>query len=89
MAPLYDQGLKLFKGVIFSPLIQTITNAVLDDIRREREGELVDVDLLKNTVDIYLQLGSENLSADVINCKKILTDGVLSQTQEYYKSKSQ
>lgn len=47
VAPLYDQGLKLFKGVVFSPLIQTITNAILDDIRREREGELVDVDLLK------------------------------------------
>jgi hypothetical protein len=47
LTPLQDQGLKLFKQVVFSPLIQNITNAILDDIRREREGELVEVDLLK------------------------------------------
>ena len=78
VAPLYDQGLKLFKGVVFSPLIQPITNAILEGIRKEREGELVEVDLLKKTVEIYLQLSVENLSADVINCKKYLEDRILS-----------
>jgi cullin 1 len=41
VTPLTDQGFKIFKGVIFQPLIGNITNAILDNIRREREGELV------------------------------------------------
>lgn len=60
LTPLTDQGYKIFKGVIFQPLIGNITSAILENIRKEREGELVDTDLLKKVIDIYLFLSGEN-----------------------------
>ena len=62
LTPLTDQGYKIFKNVVFQPLIQNVTQAILDDIRKEREGELVDVDLLKKIVDIFLYLSTEKLT---------------------------
>lgn len=61
LTPLTDQGYKIFKGYVFQPLINNITNAVLNAIERERHEELVDVDILKKTIDIYLFLSSEKL----------------------------
>ncbi len=60
--PLTDQGYKIFKGVVFGPLIKNITDAIKEDIRREREGELVDVDLLKRVVEIFLFLSTDKLN---------------------------
>ena len=61
LTPLTDQGYKIFKGYVFQPLITNITNAVLNAIERERHEELVDVDILKKTIEIYLFLSSEKL----------------------------
>jgi cullin 1 len=62
LTPLTDQGYKIFKGVVFQPLIGPITSAILENIRKEREGELVDTDLLKKVIDIYLFLSGDNYS---------------------------
>lgn len=89
LTPLTDQGYKVFNGVIFQPLIQNITDAILNNIQREREGELVQIDLLKKVVDIYLFLSNERLSHESINCKKYLEDKIIQQTREYYYKQSQ
>ena len=62
LTPLTDQGFKIFKAVVFQPLIHQIIQAVLDNIRRERAGELVDVQLLKETIGIFLYLSSDNMT---------------------------
>lgn len=61
LTPLTDQGFKIFKTVVFQPLIQNITQAVLSAIERERNEELVNVDLMKKTVEIYIFLSGEKL----------------------------
>jgi hypothetical protein len=64
LTPLTDQGFKIFKTVVFQPLLNNITQAVLSAIDRERNEELVDVDLMKKTVEIYIFLSSEKLQQD-------------------------
>jgi hypothetical protein len=64
LTPLTDQGFKIFKTVLFQPLLNNITQAVLSAIDRERNEELVDVDLMKKTVEIYIFLSSEKLQQD-------------------------
>jgi hypothetical protein len=58
---LTEQGYKIFKTVVFQPLINNITQGVLSAIERERNEELVDVDLMKKTVEIYIFLSGEKL----------------------------
>lgn len=52
----------------------------MENIRREREGELVDVDLIKKVIDIYLFLSNDKYSQESLNCKKFLEDELISQT---------
>lgn len=49
----------------------------MENIKKEREGELIDTDLLKKVVDIFLFLSSEHYSQDVLNCKRYLEDRIL------------
>ncbi len=56
MTPLTDQGFKLFKNTVFNQICPSLISAVLDSISRERSGELVDSDLLKKVVDVFLYL---------------------------------
>ena len=77
LTPLTEQGYKIFKGVVFSPLIANVTAAVEENIRKERNGELIDDSLLKEIVEIYLHLSSESLLQDYLNCKKYLEEKIL------------
>ena len=88
LTPLTDQGYKIFKQHVFQPLITNITNAILQAINRERNEELVDVDILKKTVDIYLYLSSDKLVQDTQNCRKFLEDRIVEQTRQYYRQMS-
>jgi hypothetical protein len=57
---------------------------VLNAIQRERNEELVDVDLLKKTIEIYLNLSNDKLQQDNLNCIKNLEDRIIEQTKKYY-----
>lgn len=70
--------------MIFQPLIENITSAILDNIRREREGELIQVDLLKKIIDMYLFLSAERLTNESLSCKKYLEDKIIEQTRYFY-----
>ena len=89
MTPLTDQGFKIFKTVVFQPLLTNITQAVLSAIDRERNEELVDVDLMKKTVEIYIFLSSEKLQQDQSLPRVFLQDRILEQTRTFYKQQSQ
>lgn len=85
LTPLTDQGFKIFKGYVFQPLITHITNAVLQAINKERNEELINIDILKKTIDIFLFLSGEKLVQESINCRKHLEDRVVAQTKAFYK----
>lgn len=70
-------------------MIQNITSAILADIKKEREGELVDIDILKKTVEIFLFLSNDKLSQESINCKKYLEERIIEQTKQFYQITSQ
>ena len=89
LTPLSDQGFKIFNGVVFQPLITNITQAIISAIDRERREELVDIDILKKTVDIYLFLSDDKLSQDTLNCRKYLEDKIIEHTREFYRKQSQ
>jgi hypothetical protein len=58
-----DQGFKIFKEVVFQPLCENTTAAVVAEIRKQREGEeLTDIELLKGAVTIFLTLSSGKLA---------------------------
>ena len=69
-------------------MIQNIVSAILEDIRKEREGELIEIDLLKKIVDIFLFLSAERLTQESLNCKKYLEDKILEQARQFYQIKS-
>ena len=56
LTSLKDQGYKIFKGTVFLPLLSQIVSAVLEQIEKERNGQFVDKDLLKSTVEIFCYL---------------------------------
>jgi cullin 1 len=84
LTPLTDQGYKQFKTVVFGPILHNIISAILDSIHREREGELIDDDLLKKVVEIFLFLSQDNMLQDSLNCRKQLEDKILEQTKSFY-----
>lgn len=60
---LSDQGFKIFKETVFQPLCGQTTEAIVEEIKKQREGEeMIDVELLKGTVSIYLTLSSGKLA---------------------------
>ena len=49
--PLSPQGFKIFKEVVFQPLCENTTAAIVAEIGKQRNGEeMLDVGLLKGTV---------------------------------------
>jgi cullin 1 len=90
LTPLTDQGFKIFKGYVFQPLLTQITGAVLGAVQRERMEELVDVDLLKKTVDIFIYLSGDKLATESnLNPRKNLEEQVIKKTRDFYQLQSQ
>jgi NAD-specific glutamate dehydrogenase len=90
LTPLTDQGFKIFKGYVFQPLLTQITGAVLGAVQRERMEELVDVDLLKKTVDIFIYLSGDKLATESnLNPRKHLEEQFIKKTRDFYQLQSQ
>lgn len=85
---LNDQGLKIFKEVIFKPLCETTTASITTEIRKQRSGEQnIDQQILKDSVEIYLQLSTDKLSHDGFLPRIILDKAIVEQTQQFYAHK--
>ncbi|KAL3505756.1 hypothetical protein ACH5RR_031138 [Cinchona calisaya] len=57
LPPLNEVGLTCFRDLVYQELRHIIRNAVLSLIDQEREGEQIDRALLKNVVDIFIEIG--------------------------------
>ena len=67
----------MFKQVVFQPMMTDIINAILKEIETERNGSLIDRDLMKEVVEIFLFLSKENMNVDDTNCKFALEKELL------------
>ena len=75
---LSDQGFKIFKEEVFQPLCNNTTEAIVDEIRKQREGEeMIDIELLKASVNIYLTLSGGKLAQDGILPRANLEKAIL------------
>ncbi|KAL3505753.1 hypothetical protein ACH5RR_031135 [Cinchona calisaya] len=54
---LNEVGLTCFRDLVYQELRDIVRNAVLSLIDQEREGEQIDRALLKNVVDIFIEIG--------------------------------
>ena len=51
---LREKGLDLFKSIVFSGVKKRVTHAIIEEINKNREEELIDESLLKNAIEIYI-----------------------------------
>ncbi|CAJ2649618.1 unnamed protein product [Trifolium pratense] len=57
LPPLNKLGLSSFRDVVFMEVHANATKAVIDLIRKDRAGEQIDKLLLKNVIDIFVEIG--------------------------------
>lgn len=60
---LNDAGMRKFKTIVFDGVKKEVTTSILTMINDEREGRVIDRDLIKKCVQIYIQMGMGNLDA--------------------------
>lgn len=71
---------------------QLATNAVLRLIERQRNGEAVDTDLIKKTIESFVALGLDDTDSNRTNLeiyKEAFEKPFLAQTEAYYKLESE
>jgi cullin 1 len=82
---LTQAGLKAFRTTIFDETKQGITDAILNLINAEREGEIIDKSLVKAIVELYESMGIGSL--DTYNTD--LEVPMLEAAREFYAKKQQ
>jgi len=60
---LHDAGMKKFKTIVFDGVKKEVTAAILAFINDEREGRVIDRDLIKKCIDVYVKMGMGNLDS--------------------------
>ena len=88
IANLTDQGFVQFKLIIFGQMAQKITQAVLSQVKKERDGEPVDSDLLKSIVSIYSYLSNEKIINQGVDCLLDLENKLVNESIEFFKIRS-
>ena len=89
IASLTDQGYTQFKVEIFGRMLNSITDAVLQQVETDRRNEPIDKDLLKQIVSIYSFLSNEKIQGIQINCLQELEQKLLDASRNFYKTKAQ
>jgi cullin 1 len=82
---LADAGLKYFKTLVFDIVKKDACNAMLALVNRERDGEIIDRDLLKSCCEVFEAMGLGTLDAYTQDFE----DFLLMNSEEYYARKSQ
>lgn len=54
---LHDSGMMKFKQIVFTDVKKDTTAAILKLIEKERNGETIDHDLVKKSLDVYILMG--------------------------------
>ncbi|XP_074556251.1 cullin-1-like [Curcuma longa] len=61
LPPLNEVGLTCFRDLVYQEVKGKVKDAVISLIDREREGEQIDRALLKNVLDIFVEIGLGNM----------------------------
>jgi cullin 1 len=73
-------GIECFKTAVYEELKVKARQAVLKEMEKDREGEIVDTDLLRDTLSIFQEVGMGNMDA----YKNDFEVFMLVRTGEYY-----
>lgn len=80
---LSEAGLRCFRTKVYDEMKVDTTTAILGLINEEREGKIIENDLVKSIVDLYESMGMGTL--DAYNAD--LEEALLNSTREYYAKK--
>mmetsp|Transcript_19398 Transcript_19398/g.41007 ORF Transcript_19398/g.41007 Transcript_19398/m.41007 type:complete len:752 (+) Transcript_19398:221-2476(+) len=83
---LSDVGSQSFHEIVFNAVKREVRTAILELIRREREGETVDKKLIQQVVEIFVEMGGSRNSLEVYVTD--FEEMLLSTTAEYYSRES-
>lgn len=84
IASLTDQGFSQFKSIIFGRLLSQITDTILKQVDRDRQREPVDLDMLRETVSIYVFLSQEKIVGISLNCLADLEGKFLNASRTFF-----
>ena len=102
MQTLATSALQFFKDKCFNQLQDQLRNALLQEITKDRNGEKVDWDLLKNAINAFVQMGY--ITADIVKVdddfvwkgeknlsiyEKSFEDQLIARSKQEYSNKSQ
>lgn len=83
-----EQGYSLFRQNVFDLFKVSARDAILDAIRKERENEVQDRDLLKEAIAVFVELGQKLTKVDLTLYKEDFEDAFITATREFYEVKS-
>ena len=69
-------------------MLNTITDAVLQQVETDRRNEPIDTDLLKQIVSIYTFLSSDKISGISVNCLLDLEEKQLAASRTFFQTKA-
>ncbi|GER55913.1 cullin 1 [Striga asiatica] len=81
---LYEVGLTCFRELVYQELNSKARDAVISLIDQEREGELIDRALLKNVLDIFVEIGMGQMTYYENDFEEAMLNG----TAAYYSRKA-
>eukprot|EP00761_Pharyngomonas_kirbyi_P009744 gb/GECH01009762.1/.p1 GENE.gb/GECH01009762.1/~~gb/GECH01009762.1/.p1 ORF type:complete len:757 (+),score=124.82 gb/GECH01009762.1/:1-2271(+) len=81
---LRDVGLKSFQEHVYGSIKQDMARALLDKIHQEREGDLIDRSVMKDGVQLFIEMGLNTLKAYENDLESLL----IAETSEFYKRES-
>jgi len=83
---LAEVGSQSFHDIVFNAVKRDVRAAILELIRREREGEMVDRKLIKQVIEIFVDMGGQRNSLEVY--VQDFEDMLLSTTADFYSRES-
>lgn len=84
LPPLNEVGLTCFRDLVYNELHSKVKDAVIALIDKEREGEQIDRALLKNVLDIYVEIGMGQMD----RYEEDFETYMLQDTASYYSRKA-
>ena len=83
---LMEVGNQSFHDIVFNAVKRDVRTAILELIRRERESEIIDRKLVKDVVEIFVEMGGARNSLEVYVTD--FEDMLLSTTADFYSRES-
>eukprot|EP01084_Bolivina_argentea_P078872 143126_1 len=83
-----EQGYTLFRQNVFEHFKQRACNAVLSCIKKERDGQEQDRELLKGSILVFIELGNKLKKVELQLYKYDFHKALVTETKEYYQQKS-